>query len=105
MIVTKNGETLPETLEEWIEIHGEPVYTDSENHANTENSPSLPVKVIQCHTVPYEEREDCIGLDQCVYETKAGGKRINYPNTVQAIGQSNNLISVERILPMVLSLI
>jgi len=98
MIVTKNGETLPETLEEWIEIHGEPVYTDSENHANTENSPSLPVKVIQCHTVPYEEREDCIGLDQCVYETKAGGKRINYPNTVQAIGQSNNLISVERIL-------
>lgn len=98
MIVTKNGETLPETLEEWIEIHGEPIYTDSENNTNRENSHSLPVKVIQCLPISYEEREDHIGLDQCVYETKNGSKRINYPNIVQAIGESNDLISVERIL-------
>lgn len=98
MIVTKNGESLPETLEEWVEIHGEPVYTDSTHSTETESTSPLPVRVVQCHIVPYEERADCIGLDKCVYETKAGGKRINYPNTVQAIGQSNNLISVERIL-------
>ena len=98
MIVTKNGESLPETLEEWIEIHGEPVYTDSGHSTDTESTSLLPIAVVQCRTIPYEEREDCIGLDKCVYETKAGGKRINYPNTVQAIGQSNDLISVERIL-------
>lgn len=97
MIVAKNGELLPETLEEWVEIHGEPIYADTESYSKTESNQSLPVTVIECPSIPYEEREDCIGLDKCVYETKKG-KRINYPNTVQAIGQSNDLISVERIL-------
>lgn len=93
MIFTESENVLPETLKEWIEIHGEPDYEEAE----TESDLSLPVTVIKCPSIPYEEREDCIGLDQCIYESK-GGKQINYPKIIQAIGQSNDLISVEHTL-------
>lgn len=50
------------------------------------------IQVIDCPQIPYEEEEDCIGLDKCVYITDKGVKRINYPNMATAIARANNCI-------------
>lgn len=96
MYIAESGEYIPETFEEWVEIHGEPDYEDT--YTDPDFNDELPIKVIDCTSVPYEDREDCIGLDQCVYETKKGKKCINYPNTAKAIAQANDLISVNGLL-------
>lgn len=88
MKILKSGEALPETYEEWVAIHGEPEYEDSEPAGlNT-----LSVKVIDCKQVPYDEEEGHIGIDDCIYETKNGTKRINYANMSTAIARANNCI-------------
>lgn len=98
MIRSWTGEPIPETIEEWIEIHGEPDYVKEVVCDRKGSSDQLPISVVKCTHTPYEEQEGHIGIDQCVYETKNGTKRINYPNTVQAIARANELISVERML-------
>lgn len=92
MYITMDGEEIPETLSEWIEIHGEPEY--EEDYSDPACSDTLQVKVIECHPIPYEDREDCIGLDQCIYEGKDGSKHINYPNTAKAMAMANDIICV-----------
>lgn len=96
MIITKQGEQLPETYEEWIAIHGEPDYVDADTTPLIRQT--LPIRIVQCPQIPYAERAECIGLDKCVYDGSKGGKRINYPNIVEAIAKSNDLISVDRML-------
>lgn len=88
MIISKKGEMLPETFEEWVEIHGEPDYEDSYTAAND----SFRVKVVDCPPTPYENEEDSIGLDKCVCETDKGIKRINYANMSTAIARANNCL-------------
>ena len=95
MIIGDRGEVIPETFEEWVEIHGEPDYIDEDY---SDGEPELPEIVVEhCTPIPYEERDGHMGVTDCIYETKSGMK-INYPNIVKAIGESYNLISVERML-------
>ena len=97
MHITKRGEQIPETVEEWIEIHGEPDYED-DFFTKHIVSQELPITVTQCKHIPYWDREGCIGINQCIYETNKGQKRINYPNTVESLAEANELISVDRML-------
>ncbi len=98
MTTNKNGDLVPENIEEWIEIHGEPIYEDSDAARGSGADDLPPIRIVDCAPVPYDEQPDRIGLDQCVYETERGGKQINYPNTVQAIARANDVISVDRML-------
>ena len=78
---------IPQTIEEWSSIHGEPIYEDNDELEK------LNIQVVHCPQVPYEEQEGHIGIEQCVYDSKRG-KRINYPNFVEAIAKSNRIICV-----------
>jgi putative DNA primase/helicase len=99
MIITHDGDYIPETIDDWIEIHGEPNYEQESTAVYDKNvEDDLHIKVTHCKTIPYNEQDGHIGLDKCVYTTDKGSKRINYPNTVEAIARANDLISVERLL-------
>lgn len=58
----------------------------------------MEIRIIDCTPIPYEEREDCITLDKCIYSDKGGTKRINYPMTVRALAGANDLICVNHML-------
>lgn len=88
MNMTNSEEFIPSSIEEWIEIHGEPNYIDSESTASDE----LNISVKDCPMIPYEEQEGHIGLDRCIYETKSGKKQINYPNFTTALASTFNII-------------
>lgn len=88
MILKEHKGNLPGTIEEWISIHGEPDYEDF----YTGIDDSYRVKIVDCQPTPYEDEEDCIGLDKCVYETDKGVKRINYANMSTAIAKANKCI-------------